>query len=209
MRAVGALGMTRHEYKVEIDWCGNDGAGTRTYAEYRRDHTISIAGKPVLPGSSDPAFRGDASRYNPEELLVASLAACHMLWYLHLCADAGVVVTGYRDHPSGVMKLNSDGSGAFTAATLRPRVTITAASDAGIVVTRYRDEAAGMLSLNPNGSGAFTEVTLRPRVAVSPESDFVRALALHEEAHRLCFIAASVNFPVRVEAEIETQCALE
>ena len=153
--------MERHEYKVQVAWSGNDGDGTRAYCGYRRDHTISAAGKPVLPGSSDPTFRGDASRYNPEELLVASLSACHMLWYLHLCAQAGVVVTAYRDDASGVM------------------------------------------ATNPSGSGAFSEVTLRPRVTLSPQSDPVRAQALHAEAHHLCFIAASVNFPVHVEAEIE------
>ena len=152
--------MAHHEYKVQIAWSGNDGAGTRSYSEYRRDHTIRIAGKPVLAGSADPAFRGDASRYNPEELLVASLSACHMLWYLHLCADAGVIVTAYQD------------------------------------------DASGMLSLNAGGTGAFTLVTLRPRVSITPSSDATLALALHEDAHQRCFIAASVNFPVQVEAEI-------
>ena len=50
----------------------------------------------MIAGSADPAFRGDRTRYNPEDLLVASLAACHMLWYLHLAADAGVVVVAGR-----------------------------------------------------------------------------------------------------------------
>ena len=119
-----------HEYKIEVVWSGNDGDGTRTYSGYRRDHIISAPGKPFLPGSADPAFRGDAGRYNPEELLVASLSSCHMLWYLHLCADAGIVVTDYRDEATGVMALNADGSGAFTSATLHPRVTLASQPDA-------------------------------------------------------------------------------
>ncbi len=75
-----------HRFSVTVEWTGNRGSGTANYRAYSRDHEIGWAGKPVVPGSSDPAFRGDAGRYNPEELLIASLSACHMLWYLHLCA---------------------------------------------------------------------------------------------------------------------------
>jgi organic hydroperoxide reductase OsmC/OhrA len=78
--------MTQHHYQVRTEWTGNDGEGTKTYKSYRRDHVIRGQGKPEIPGSSDPNFRGDRARYNPEELLVASLSSCHMLWYLHLCA---------------------------------------------------------------------------------------------------------------------------
>src|SRR5262250_687193 len=116
--------MKQHQYEVQVNWTGNDGEGTKTYRGYRRDHTVCAAGKPEIPGSSDPSFRGDRTRYNPEELLVASLSACHMLWYLHLCADNGVVVTSYEDAPVGVMREDSDGSGVFTDVLLRPVVTI-------------------------------------------------------------------------------------
>ena len=152
--------MKQHHYEVQLSWTGNLGLGTSSYRAYGRDHEISAAGKPVLPGSSDPAFRGDPSRYNPEELLVASLSACHMLSYLHVCAVNGVVVMGYVDSASGVMEER------------------------------------------PDGSGALTEVMLRPEVTISAESDSAKALSLHEEAHHLCFIANSVNFPVRHEARI-------
>ena len=87
--------MKQHTYQVTVDWTGNDGSGTKSYASYRRDHTIASPGKPVIGGSSDPSFRGDSSRYNPEELLVASLSACHMLWYLHLCAVNKVIVIDF------------------------------------------------------------------------------------------------------------------
>jgi organic hydroperoxide reductase OsmC/OhrA len=152
--------MKQHTYELRVEWTGNDGQGTKTYKTYRRDHLIRAAGKPDVPGSSDPNFRGDAARYNPEELLVASLSACHMLWYLHLCAVNHITVLDYQDAASGVM-----------------------------------EEAA-------DGSGQFARVVLRPQVKISAGDDQAKALALHHDAHRLCFIARSVNFPVEAEPEI-------
>jgi organic hydroperoxide reductase OsmC/OhrA len=143
-----------HRYRLEVTWTGNRGAGTSGYTNYGRDHEIRAAGKPALPGSSDPAFRGDPARYNPEELLVASLSACHMLWYLHLCADAGVSVTDYVDRAEGIM--------------IEPKA----------------------------GVAKFERVILRPRIGFAPGSDLDKARALHDEAHRRCFIANSVNFAV-------------
>lgn len=121
-----------HRYAPSVRWTGNTGTGTSAYRAYKRDHEIEAEGKPAIPSSSDPAFRGDRARWNPEDLLVAALSACHQLWYLHLCADAGVVVTAYEDHPEGIMAEESSGSGRFTRVVLRPRVTITATSDAGL-----------------------------------------------------------------------------
>jgi organic hydroperoxide reductase OsmC/OhrA len=153
--------MGNHSYRISLCWTGDRGTGTSGYQAYGRDHEIVAEGKPTpIAGSSDPYFRGDASRYNPEELLVASLSACHMLSYLHLCAVNGVVVTSYGDEASGEMA-----------------------------------ETAGR-------GGHMTGVTLRPRVVISAESDPAKALALHDEAHHLCFIANSVNFPVGHEAVV-------
>lgn len=119
-----------HRYKVTVEWTGNSGTGTSAYKAYERAHVISAgAAKPPIPGSSDPLFRGDPARWNPEELLVASLSACHKLWYLHLCAVAGVVVASYVDHAEGEMEESPDGGGRFLRVVLRPQVTITAASD--------------------------------------------------------------------------------
>lgn len=144
-----------HQYKVDLLWTGNRGSGTAAYNVYERSFTQHVAGKPDLPGSSDPAFRGDPSRYNPEELLVASLSSCHMLWFLHLCSEAGVSVVDYVDHAQGLMEEAKD------------------------------------------GSGRFTEVVLHPMVTVAGRSMVSKVDALHEAAHAKCFIAASVNFPVR------------
>jgi len=150
----------QHTYEIRVEWTGNNGNGTKTYTSYRRDHVIQAAGKPPIPGSSDPGFRGDPTRYNPEDMLVASLSTCHMLWYLHLCAVNHITVVGYEDSALGVMQEHEDGAGEFVRVVLRPRVNIHAGDDRA------------------------------------------RALELHHDAHKLCFIARSVNFPVEIEADI-------
>jgi len=150
----------QHRYAIALTWTGNTGRGTADYRSYQRSHEVTAEGKPALAGSSDAAFRGDASRWNPEELLVAALSACHQLAYLHLCADAGVTVTGYEDQAEGLMEENADGGGSFREVVLRPAVTIAASSDPAL------------------------------------------AQSLHDRAHALCFIAGSVNFPVRHEPSL-------
>jgi len=117
-----------HQYKATITWTGNKGSGTSSYRDFERAHEIAVEGKPIIPASSDPAFRGDKTRYNPEELFLASISSCHMLWYLHLCSEAGVVVVNYVDNATGTMLEEPNGSGRFTAVTLYPQVTVTANS---------------------------------------------------------------------------------
>ena len=151
-----------HRYVTSLEWTGNLGTGTSSYRAFGRDHIHRAPGKPDIAGSSDPNFRGDAARWNPEDLLVASLSACHQLWYLHLCSTNGIVVTAYTDHAEGDMTVAADGGGEFTSVTLRPHVTISA-------------------------------------------GDPAKARELHQEAHRLCFIARSVNFPVNCEPTIEVK----
>jgi organic hydroperoxide reductase OsmC/OhrA len=118
-----------HRYSVTVNWTGNRGSGTSGYRAYGRDHTIAAAGKPPIAGSSDPAFQGDPARWNPEEMLVASVSTCHQLWYLHLASAAGIRVVGYEDRPVGVMAEDPDGSGRFTGVALQPIVTIAAGGD--------------------------------------------------------------------------------
>jgi len=113
-----------HLYTSQLSWTGNKGEGTLNYKAYDRDHILSATGKPEIPASSDPSFRGNPQRYNPEELLVASLSSCHMLWYLHLCAVNGVVVTAYQDSALGKMVETADGGGHFREVILRPVVTV-------------------------------------------------------------------------------------
>ena len=118
-----------HTYQTRTRWFSNGGGEEVSYRSYSRNHTVEVAGKPPIEASSDPAFCGDVSRYNPEELLVASLSSCHMLWYLHLCAVAGVRVLSYEDEATGRMEENSDGSGVFKEVKLSPRVSISRVDD--------------------------------------------------------------------------------
>jgi organic hydroperoxide reductase OsmC/OhrA len=124
----------RHSYCVTVEWIGNRGPGTLNHAGYGRDHTISAGAKPPIAGSSDPAFRGDPARWNPEDLLLASISACHKLWYLGLCAKAGISVLSYRDEAEATMLEDAGledagGAGRFVSATLRPTITIRAGGD--------------------------------------------------------------------------------
>ncbi|HZV77765.1 MAG TPA: OsmC family protein [Candidatus Babeliales bacterium] len=151
--------MKTHIYGSYVHWSAGCGQSTTSYDAYSRDHTIAVDGKPEIGASSDPAFRGNATRYNPEELLVASLSSCHMLWYLHLCSVQHIAVLDYSDNASGIMQENGD-------------------------------------------AGQFIEVTLRPVVSITQSTDRAKAQALHEQAHRRCFIARSVNFPVSVRPTI-------
>ncbi|MDA3626865.1 OsmC family protein [Saccharopolyspora oryzae] len=115
----------RHGYQVEVVWTGNTGQGTSSYRSYERTHEVRADGKDAIGASADPVFLGDADRYNPEELLVASLSQCHMLWFLHLAADSGVVVTGYHDQARGILTENPDGTGQFESVELTPLVTVS------------------------------------------------------------------------------------
>lgn len=152
------MALRSHTYKVTVQWTGNRGSGTSGYKAYGRDHLIQAPPKPDIPGSSDPAFMGEAARWNPEDLLVAATSACHKLWYLHLCADRGIVVHSYTDEAQGTM------------------------------VEGER--------------GHFTEIVLHPRITIQAGDDIELARQLHHAAHAQCFIANSLNFPVRCEPTI-------
>lgn len=146
-----------HHYRLRSTWTGNRGSGTTGYRDYDRSVTLSVDGKPDIAASSDKPFRGDPSRWNPEDLLLAALSQCHLLAYLHACVTAGVVVVSYHDDATGTMV--EDG----------------------------------------RGGGAFTEVTLRPQVEVADPAMVDAAVAAHAQANAWCFIANSVDFPVRHE----------
>ena len=150
----------RHDFISRIVWTGNRGEGTRSYRGYDRTWNIELPGKAVIACSNDPLLGGDPTRMNPEDLLISALSACHMLWYLHLASNAGIVVTAYRDEPVG------------HGETL------------------------------PNGAGRFLSAVLRPTISVQEGADLDRAAELHHEVHDFCFIARSVNFPVRYEPTI-------
>lgn len=118
-----------HDYTSRIVWTGNRGAGTVSYRGYDRTWDIAVPGKPLVHCSNDPLLGGDRGKMNPEDLLLSALSACHMLWYLHYAAEAGVVVTGYEDTPVGHGEVGAGGAGRFVAATLRPRIQVAAGTD--------------------------------------------------------------------------------
>ena len=144
-------------FTSNVVWTGNTGEGTRSYRGYTRSWNVEVPGKPVIQCSNDPELGGDPTLMNPEDMLLSALSACHMLWYLHLT------------------------------------------SQAGIVVTRYRDEPVGLGETAPDGAGRFVSATLHPRITVLPGTDLAHAEAIHHEIHKVCFIARSVAFPVRIE----------
>tara|TARA_B100000809_G_scaffold92915_1_gene91587 strand:+ start:54 stop:524 length:471 start_codon:yes stop_codon:yes gene_type:complete len=118
--------MKEHNYKIKIEWTGNEGNGTLNYKSFNRNHKIIADGKyDEINGSSDPAFLGDKTKYNPEDLFLSSLSSCHMLWYLHLCSANKIIVTEYLDNATGIMEETENGSGKFTEVTLNPKVIIT------------------------------------------------------------------------------------
>jgi organic hydroperoxide reductase OsmC/OhrA len=133
--------MSEHSFEVEIKWTGNRGTGTCAYNTYGRDYTAVSKGKPVLQGSSAPAFLGDPAKWNPEDMLVASISACHKLWYLHLCAVNKVVVTSYFDRAIGYMiDEHPTGKGHFTKVILHPEVEITSGSDK-VLASKLHEQA--------------------------------------------------------------------
>jgi organic hydroperoxide reductase OsmC/OhrA len=150
--------MKQHHYHTHLQWTGNTGKGTESYRGYERSHIISAEGKQPIEGSADPSFRGDKSKYNPEEMFLSSLSSCHMLWFLHFCSEASVIVLEYQDAATAVLEESTDGNGKFTG------------------------------------------VILHPCVKVKEEWMKEKLNGLHEKAHHFCFIANSVNFPVRHEA---------
>lgn len=157
--------MREHRYRIGLKWTGDAGSGTSGYAAYRRDHVVTAAGKAPIAGSSDPHFRGDPQRWNPEELLVASLSACHQLWYLHLCADAGVVVMSYEDQAEGLMQEAGDGGGRFTQVVLRPSVQIRSGCDRELAASLH----ARAHSLCFIARSVAFPVTCEPKISVASE----------------------------------------
>jgi organic hydroperoxide reductase OsmC/OhrA len=146
-----------HDYTARVVWTGNRGEGTAHYKGYDRTWNVETPGKPVIHCSNDPLLGGDPTLHNPEDMLIAALSACHMLWFLHLASDAGIIVHAYRDDPLGVGETDATGASRFLRATLRPSISVPAGTD------------------------------------------LKQANALHDEIHKTCFIARSVNFPVTYE----------
>jgi organic hydroperoxide reductase OsmC/OhrA len=151
--------MKIHQYNTQIIWTGNTGKGTETLNGYRRDYVIEVEGKPEIPGTSEISVQSNKVRYNPEELLQAAVSSCHMLWYLYLCAQKG------------------------------------------IIITEYVDKSRGTMESVDQGGGRFTNITLGPKIKIKGKADLNVLNDLQDQAHHLCYIANSCNFPIAHEAE--------
>lgn len=123
--------MKTHHFNGALEWSGNQGTGTSAYDQYGRNFEVLTPGKLPIQGSADPAFRGDAQRINPEDFFLNALSSCHMLWYFHLCADAGVVVIAYRDEFDGILEIAEGGVGRMSTVILKPHVTVDVAKSVG------------------------------------------------------------------------------
>lgn len=176
-----------HHYQLELQWTGNTGRGTKSYVSYERSYTWHSGDKPKVEGSSDPKFRGDPGKHNPEELLLAALSSCHMLWYLHLCAESHITVLDYRDQAIAEMEGEQP---------LSPPVD----------KDNEQHPAGPPTGSNPFLGGHFVRAVLRPVIKLTSEKDRAKATALHHEAHLRCFIANSVNFPVEIAPVFESGC---
>ncbi|HEX4044742.1 MAG TPA: OsmC family protein [Gammaproteobacteria bacterium] len=152
-----------HPYQVVVSWSGARHGTTTSYTAYSREFTISNKGKQDILGSADKMFRGDPNLYNPEDLFISTIASCHLLWYLHLCAEKSIHIMSYIDEASGHLKINAD------------------------------------------GSGQFNEITLHPQVIIANKQHIELATQLHEQAHKKCFIANSVNFPVACKPHVTAE----
>lgn len=149
--------MFKTQFKVQAKWSANDALDVSVNG---KTHHVFIDKKTPLTISAAKMFKGDETKYNPEDLLLSALSSCHMMSYFYVCAQNGIELIDYSD------------------------------------------EAIGILELNPDGSGAFTSVALHPVVTVLKEGMIEKALDLHNEAHRLCFIANSCKFPIKHSAVI-------
>ena len=118
-----------HDFTAQIVWTGDRGAGTKEYRGYDRTWRIATPSQIPIECSNDPMLGGDPTKQNPETLLLSGLAACHMLWYLHLASNARIIVRGYEDAPVGVGETGARGEGRFLRAVLRPKIRVDRGTD--------------------------------------------------------------------------------
>jgi organic hydroperoxide reductase OsmC/OhrA len=149
-----------HHFAARLTWTGAAQGPTRDYESYSREYRVEVEGKPPIVGSADPKFRGDASKHNPEDLLVVALSACHMLSYLHLCASAGIEVVAYEDQASGRMAIK-DRKMRFVEVMLAPKVTIAAGDPERATALHEEAHAACFIASSVNFPVLHTPIVTR------------------------------------------------
>ncbi len=114
--------MFKTQFKVQAKWSSKNALDVSING---KTHQVFIDDKSPLTVSAAKAFKGDETKYNPEDLLLSALASCHMMSYFYVCAQNGIELIDYKDEAVGVLELKADGSGAFTSVVLNPVVTIS------------------------------------------------------------------------------------
>jgi len=145
----------QHEFSLRAEW-NTDDERPHPARGFSRDIVIQADGPGEIAGSAAKPFHGDTSRWNPEQLVLAALAECHILSYLYVAGQAEIEVE---------------------KVSVRGELTLEAGAE----------------------GGQITSATLYPEVWVTDAMQLPRARELHDEAHKQCFIARSMNFPIRIE----------
>lgn len=115
----------KHLFKVALSWSSKKEIDGMSNKRSSKNHTISIEGKPDINISAAKVFKGDPSLYNLEDLLLSSLASCHMMSYLYCCSQNGVSIVNYVDNAEAFLEVNEDGSGKIVKVILNPVVTVS------------------------------------------------------------------------------------
>jgi organic hydroperoxide reductase OsmC/OhrA len=150
-------------YRATVDWALGDGEDFAA-GRYGRAHTLSFDGLSV-PGSASPhvvkAPWSVEAAVDPEEAFVASLSACHMLWFLHIAREEGFTVARYRDEAEGVMARNADGKLAMTKVALRPHIVFNGNQPDQAALDHLHHRAHDECYI---ANSVRTEVTVTPQV---------------------------------------------
>lgn len=160
----------KHSFLVDLNWpeevTNPDQNDTKVSA---KNHTISITGKEGLKVSAAKAFKGDPTKYNPEDLLLSSLTSCHMMSYLYVCQKNKIQVRSYSDHAEAILEVNSDGSGRITKVILRPTVTIPPTADINLAQSLHKE--ASKLCFIANSCNF--EIVYEPKILVDQSSNSI------------------------------------
>jgi organic hydroperoxide reductase OsmC/OhrA len=152
------------EHRATVEW--ERQAADFDYKTYSRAHTLSFEGGIRVPASAAPAnippTAAGAPGVDPEQAFVASLASCHMLWFLHLACRAQLAVDRYVDHAAGVLGKNAEGREAMTQVMLRPVVTFAGRKPDTAEHAQLHENAHHKCFI---ANSVKTEVTIEPGIA--------------------------------------------
>lgn len=121
----------KFHFKVQTQW-------QKGQLENAKSHVAAIASKVDLQISAAHQFKGDATKHNPEDLLLSALSSCHMMSYFYVCQQHGIDLVDYHDNATGILELRSDLSGGFSRVELNPIVTIATGTDKSLAMDLHK-----------------------------------------------------------------------